>query len=202
MADASRAKRIHERHGARVHASQITAAGTWSGRVQYVMFFDDMAAYGRASMALNADPEWGQFVVDVLQAADPTATLVGQSVATSLPGIDPLAPTTGGGPRATTVRRWTVEQGRFDEAVAILQETGSHITRLGGRFSASQLAFAGENTGQVITLVECDDMAALGTFADRQRTDPEFGQFLRARLGSAGSPLRLVHSLIRVELPI
>ena len=84
LASVARAKQIHERLGARVRVWQSTMAGPNAGLLSYVMEFDDLAAYARTVEQLQTDGEWQTFVREVLQAADPVATMVSNGMATEI----------------------------------------------------------------------------------------------------------------------
>src|SRR5262245_62134091 len=76
LANVAHAKQIHERLGARVRVWQSTMAGPNAGLLSYVMEFDDLAAYARTVEHMQTDSEWQTVVREVLQSADPIATMV------------------------------------------------------------------------------------------------------------------------------
>ncbi len=103
------------------------------------------------------------------------------------------APLTGkGGPRVRTVRGFQIEKGSAQESTALLTELKPHVERLGGRFSASQLVFAGPASGQLVITGEFADVEALGAFQQKSAGDAAFQAFIQTRMLSAGSPLTLV----------
>ena len=84
MANIARARLIHERLGVRVRVWQALLAGPQAGTIAYVLEYDDLAAYARTVQQLQADSEWQAFVSEVLQATEPSATLLANSLLTDI----------------------------------------------------------------------------------------------------------------------
>ena len=71
----ARARQIHERLGAQVRVWMAMAAGPNTGLVTYSIQHQDLAAFAAFADKLAADPEWQQFVVNVVQSADPSGVM-------------------------------------------------------------------------------------------------------------------------------
>lgn len=78
------AKKIHERLGAHVRVWSAFAAGPNSGMVSYVIEHKDWASFASFNDKLTGDSEWQQFIVKVLQSADPAGLFQSSSVATEI----------------------------------------------------------------------------------------------------------------------
>lgn len=197
---AGSAKKIHVRLGAKARAWQLTAAGVNTGRVLYVTEFADYSARASFAKKLATDAAWLKLWQEGQQFE--AATLVSQTISAELPGLEG-APLTGkGGPRVRTVRGFQVDKGRAQESIALLTELKPHVERLGGRFSASQLVFAGPASGQLVITGEFADVEAWGAFQQKSAADAAFQAFIQTRILSAGSPLTLVGASLTTELAI
>jgi hypothetical protein len=83
-ANVAKAKKIHERLGGQVRVWTALIAGPNSGLVSYVIEHKDMAGFATFSDKLAADSEWQQFVVNVLQRADPSGLFQGTALANEM----------------------------------------------------------------------------------------------------------------------
>ena len=86
LATAAKAKGIHQRLGGTVRLRQITVGGPNSLHFVYTIEHKDMAAYASFSDKSNADAEWLALIAGAM-TADPSATLVSQSLTTDVPGF-------------------------------------------------------------------------------------------------------------------
>ena len=197
------AKKIHVRLGAKVRAWQIVAGGTDSLRAIYTMEYADWNAYGKVNQALTADAEWQGFVQTVLNAANPSATLISNNLATTIPGLEG-SPTAGSGPgpRVRTSRVFAVQQGRQAEARALLAELKVQVERVGGNVRATLGVFTGSDAGRIRVAGEFDDVAAFGAFQARSTDDAAFQAFIANRVNVAGGPMTLLSAVTQSELPI
>jgi hypothetical protein len=196
------AKKIHVRLGAKVRAWQIVAGGANSLQAIYSLEYDDWNAYGKVNQALNGDAEWQGFVQTVLNAANPSATLVSNNLATTIPGMEGSAGGSGPGPRVRTARVFEVQPGRQAEARALLAELKVQVERCGGNFRASLGVFTGPAVGQMRLTSEFADVVAFGSFQARTIDDAAFQAFIANRVLAAGAPITLVSAVTQSELPI
>lgn len=83
-ANVATAKKIHERHGARVRVWQGVFAGENTGLVSYVIEHNDLAAYASFAQKLAADSEWLEFAAKTLQSGNPTGTFLSAVLANEI----------------------------------------------------------------------------------------------------------------------
>jgi hypothetical protein len=201
----SAAKRIHTSLGARVRGWQVIVGGPASLQLAYTLEFDDMAAFGIFSAKSLASQEWQQFQQTILGSPAPSATVLGITLSSSIPGVeDSTTPAPkGNGPRVRSVRQQVVTQGRDQDAIANFQAVKPILKSLGARFFARRVAVAGINsTNRLVSGTEFDDIAAYGRFAVAAATNKALTQFLATKVNIA-APATVVASLVLVqELPI
>jgi hypothetical protein len=197
------AKKIHARLGAKVRAWQIVVGGANSLQAIYALEYADWNAFGKVNQALNGDAEWQGFVQTVLNAPNPSASLVSNNLATTIPGMEGSAAAgSGPGPRIRTARVFQVQPGRQVEARALLAELKVQVERCGGNFRASAGVFTGPAVGQLRLTSEFADVVAFGSFQARTTDDAAFQAFIANRILAAGAPITLVSAVTQSELPI
>jgi hypothetical protein len=86
IANASEARRIHERLGGRVRVWQPIVGGEPS-TIGYAIEHDDMNAYGAFSDKLVSDSEWQAFLARIMGNADPGAEMVNSGLYNELPQL-------------------------------------------------------------------------------------------------------------------
>jgi hypothetical protein len=84
LAVAAKAKKIHEKHGAKVRMWS-SFAGAQPNTYGYVIEHASWATFGAFGEKMERDNEWASLWADAL--AHPTADLVAQSVVTETPGF-------------------------------------------------------------------------------------------------------------------
>ena len=84
MTNVAAAMKIHERLGAQVRVWTAVVAGPNSGMVSYIIEHKDWTSFGSFNEKLTSDSEWQQFVVNVLQRADPSGLFQGASIANEI----------------------------------------------------------------------------------------------------------------------
>lgn len=184
------AKKIHERLGAVVTASQANLAGPASGIIGYVMGFESRSAWGKCVDALATDAAWQKFVVEVLQSADPPAALLSNSTLSDVPGFEqPIVRPAAG--EVGVRQQWRITPGRFADVIRDLAEwqriaKGQGVT--GVRFLTAQ--DAGPDTGLLSTAFRCANFAAYGALTDKLGANAEFQAFYAHVLDAgAATPL-------------
>jgi Trp operon repressor len=76
---------LANRVGARVRSLQTQYAGPNSGNAVAVIEYDDFAAFGKASQALAADPDFQALAASRIQSPEAPADLLGSALALQLP---------------------------------------------------------------------------------------------------------------------
>jgi hypothetical protein len=80
LAGAAAGKKILERLGGQCTLSQALAGGPAPNAMVFVITLPDMAAYAKLTDSLQTDPEWQNFVLTVLGAAEPAGTLLSNAL--------------------------------------------------------------------------------------------------------------------------
>ena len=196
-----KARAIHVRLGAKVRVWRAIAAGPNTGRLGYSLEFDTFSAFTKFSTTLQADPEW-QALVPTYWGPDSPATSQGNSVFSTLPGLDDGPSSAPGGPRVRAFRQFSVEKGRQQEVRQLLGEFRAHLLRLGAlRVRAVQPIAAGPSAPIIAFAAEHADLAAYGTYMDKAFADAEATTFIWTRLAAVGSPLTQIGTALQVEIP-
>ncbi len=194
------ARALHTRLGARVRVWRAIVAGPNSGRIGYGLEFDSHSAFAKFSAALQGDADWMALVPKYWGPESP-ATSLGNSIFTTLSGLDDPASASPGGPRVRTLRQFNVEKGGLAAARVILGEYRAHMLRLGAlRFRAVQSLYAGPGPTILAVASEYADLASYGAVLDAGTADEAIQAFFATRLGVAGSPLTAAGSALQVEL--
>ncbi len=197
----SRSRAIHERLGARVFAIQATVAGTNSLRVNYLQWFPDLGAFGQYSDALAADTEWQVFVRDVLNSANPMATLIANSVGVDVPGFDTALPERQPAGTVLSTVQWQPQPGRMAEVVQRLAEWRGIASRHGLTTRFVQTSVGGPQTGILTTAIVFPNMTAYAKSSEALQADPAFQQLWQAALAADAAATPLGQTLGRV-MPI
>lgn len=194
------AKKIHERLGAAVSASQAIAAGAAATTISYAMWFDSRKAWGAFSDALARDADWQKFVQQVLAAPNPTARLLSNITAADVAGFEQPVPRPAAG-EVLNRSMWRPSPGRFGDILRDLAEwqkiaAGAGVTGL--RFLLSQ--DAGTDTGLLMTAFRCPNFETYGALGDKLFADPQFQAFYMHLMDSGASTL--VSQSVSQFLPI
>jgi hypothetical protein len=86
-ANVAKAKAIHTRLGGTVRLRQILFGGPSAQQMAYSIEVADMTAFAAFSDKMAADSEWQAFWGSLATNADPSATLVQQSLAQDVAGF-------------------------------------------------------------------------------------------------------------------
>lgn len=180
-------KAIHERHGARVYAVQTIASGPNTGRMAYVMTYEGPRAMGRSLDAINADPAWQALVAARDTTPNGPGTVVGQTIASEVPGFEQGVTVPAPGSVMTRVG-WRVHPGRFADSVAQVAEVKAALARHGVTYFRFTLAEAGgPDAGTLAVSIGAANFTEWGERTEKIAADASY-QALLARIQGAGAP--------------
>lgn len=196
------ARKIHERLGARVFTRQPLFYGNQPPRLQYLMNFDDLAAYATFSGKLDADAEWQGFFVPLITAQNPVAALSQTVLAETIPGCDAALPAQNG-QRIFLTSIWKPDPSRMDELIQTVLAAKPVIdASTGGILRASLIAVGGTDSGNLVVSTEFTDLGAYAKGSKKFQGDAAAQAFMATRVYQASPAATPVSTNLSRELPV
>lgn len=191
VAGVGRARAIHERLGATAAAAQTAIAGPNANRMNYILWFADLEAFGRFSDALPADPEWQQFVNEVILDPSGFAALESNALSQDLPGTATEIPERPPAGAVLQTTAWQPAPGRLPEVLANVMEWQSIAKRHEIQTRAVQTIAGGPLTGTLTVANVFPSMTAYATASTALLADQQFQLFWQRLMapGAAAAPL-------------
>ena len=101
-----------------------------------------------------------------------------------------------------SVTTFTVKPDGFEDALADLRQTKAVVEKAGGRNVRLLAALvAGQATGSMAFITECDDFSAIGAATDKILADPE-GQAILAKANTSAAALLNAQGAYWVDVPL